>query len=176
MRPMRTVSLFCVLALFVGGCAQSSVDSRKPVQKPVPVAQDEVQSRRARPRSDRQVDMLREFALSEAPALWKTVQELKDEKKIREESLLRLDREMREFGRNPVEDTDYLELQASVRDLDRVIEEVMVKLEDAYIAREKFNATPGRKNYNELMRRTLEDGIREADSAANRYQKLRDAK
>ena len=45
------------------------------------------------------------------------------------------------------------------------------KIEDAYLASCKYEATPGRKEYGELMRKALEDGIQEAEAAAARYER-----
>jgi len=50
------------------------------------------------------------------------------------------------------------------------------KIEDAYLAYRKFEATPSRKEYDALRRKTLEDGIQEAESAARRFTIMRNEK
>ena len=50
------------------------------------------------------------------------------------------------------------------------------KIEDAYLAYCKFQATPSRKDYDELRRKILDDGIKEAESAAKRFEQMRTTK
>lgn len=44
--------------------------------------------------------------------------------------------------------------------------------EDAYIAQQKFRATPSRGDYEALMKSALENGIQAADGAARRFHKM----
>ena len=49
---------------------------------------------------------------------------------------------------------------------------IYAKMEDAYIAYKKFQATPGSREYGDMMKRALEDGIQEADSAVAKYRTM----
>ena len=53
------------------------------------------------------MEVLQQFALSEAPKLWQTVQDLKVEQTQRRAGIQRLDRELRDFGRSPETDLDF---------------------------------------------------------------------
>lgn len=127
-------------------------------------------------RSASKADKLRAFALAEAPAAWETYQVLSGEVEVQAKRLERLRKELAEFGRNPDADDDFRDLDRQLRDLKTLQENVLARLETAYIAALKCEATPGRQDLDDLRRTALQDGIQEAESAARRYRQLRDAK
>ena len=90
--------------------------------------------------------------------------------------LEKLRKEMSEFGRNPDADDDFRDLDRQLRDMRTMQDNVLSRLEAAYIAAQKCEATPGRKDLEDLRRKALQDGIQEAESAAWRYRQMRDAK
>ena len=141
---------------------KSPVVEEKPVEKP----------RVKRYWTDKQIDALRTFALQESPSLWQTVQALKAESESRRVGLASLKKDLEEFGRNPEEDKDYLALKESCKGIEDSLDAVYGKIESAYIAYRKYQATPGKKEYDNIMRRALEDGIQEADAASRRYKKM----
>ena len=166
------LGLFVVLGAIFCGCATKQcptvkIETEKPV-KNVKSASD-VQRRKF---TDKQIDVLRSFALTESPVLWQTVQTLKAEKATRKAGLDKLCKEMREFGRNPELDPDVAALKSAYEGLDGSLAVIYGKIEDAYIAYKKMQATPGRKEYADLMKTALEDGIQEADSAVARYRSM----
>ena len=126
--------------------------------------------------TEKQLDALRSFALVESPRLWQTVQMLKAEKASRKASLESLCKEMRDFGRDPEADPDVAALRASFVDLDGSLATIYEKLEEAYIAYKKMQATPGRREYADMMKAALEDGVKEADATAARYRELSKSK
>ena len=69
------------------------------------------------------------------------------------------------FHRNPDADEDYKALVAGLKELRSAYDAIFDKLEDAYIAAKKYEASPSRKNYQETMKRALEDGIQSAAMA-----------
>lgn len=115
---------------------------------------------------------LRDFALTEAPQLWQTIQSLKAEKVTRKAALEALCKEMKDFGRDPDTDPDVASLRAACDDLDGSLVTIYGKLEEAYIAYKKMQATPGHKEYADMMKAALEDGIQEADATAARYREM----
>lgn len=129
-------------------------------------------SRRNRVYTNRQLDTLRTFALSESPKLWETLQTLKVEKSQLTARVGKLSAEMREFGRNPDADPDVASLRTACVELDGAIRAIYMRLEEAYLAYEKMRATPGRKDYADLMKTALEDGVREADATMSRYRNM----
>lgn len=124
----------------------------------------------------RQLDALREFAMAESPRLWQTIQRLRSEKSSRSAALTNLCREMEAFGRDPKADPDVVVLQIAVKDLDTSLNAIYQKLEDAYIAYKKMQATPGRQEFADTMKAALEGGIFEADAVAARYRDMSSAK
>ena len=114
------------------------------------------------------MEVLQQFALSEAPKLWQTVQDLKVEQTQRRAGIQRLDRELRDFGRSPETDLDFQNLVREADELDRIVNAILLKVEDAYIAQQKFRATPSRGDYEALMKSALENGIQAADAATSR--------
>lgn len=146
---------------------------------PVPVQRVEVEKSPAvspvevatthRRLSAKQENLLRTFALQEAPQLWQTVQSLRGEIVSRNKAMTQLAAELREFDRKPEDDTTYRELQVGREQIACTLDNVYQKLENAYIAYKKFQATPGRKEYADAMNRALEDGVLEADATARRY-------
>jgi len=120
---------------------------------------------RCRAWTPRQLDVLRTFALQESPTLWQTVQELRAERETADAGLKSLRTDLLEFGRNPEADKDYVELMSACEGIDRSLEDVCSKLEEAYIAYKKQQALP---ECGAIMRQALEDGLQEADFALRR--------
>lgn len=118
------------------------------------------------------LNVLRTFALQESPTLWQTVQSLRAEYASRKAGLAGLKGDLLEFGRNPKTDSDYQALRQSCEDLRESLDQICRKIEDAYISYKKFQATPSRAEYENLMRKSLEDGIQEADAASRRYRTM----
>jgi len=135
-------------------------------------SESRAETSRGRAFTDKQLDALRSFALSESPVLWQTVQALKVEKASRKAGIEKLCKEMREFGRNPDVDPDVAVLKQSYEDLEVSLNTIYAKLEDAYIAYKKMQATPGRREYADMMKLALEDGIQEADAAVAKYRTM----
>ena len=145
------------------------------VRVQTPVSQPP-QARVKRQWTDRQIEMLRNFALQESPTLWQTVQALKSESAARKVELRKLRDDLALFGRDPDQDADCQSLKTACEELDESVMVVYTKLEDAYLSYKKFQATPGKKEYGDLMRKALEDGIQEADAASAKYKNLSQTK
>ena len=119
---------------------------------------------------------LRTFALKEAPILWKTYQTLADEIEAQNRRIANLATALKDFDRDPDEDADYIAVSRMRDDMIETRKSMRRKIEDAYLAYRKFQATPGRKEYDELRRKLLEDGIREAEAATRRYWNMAEEK
>ena len=81
-----------------------------------------------------------------------------------------------EFGRDPDQDSDYLKFQALLRDMGRVRADILAKLEEACVEKAFYDASPGRKDSEELWRKALEEGVRGAEASAQRFKEMRAAK
>ena len=168
---MKALVLILGVALLVcGGCTSRPPVSvqRVEVEKPTSVSPVEVVTTH-RQLSAKQENLLRTFSLQEAPQLWQTVQSLHGEIVSRNKAMTQLAAELREFDRKQEDDTTYRELLVGREQIACTLDNVYQKLENAYIAYKKFQATPSRKEYADAMNRALEDGVHEAEATARRY-------
>lgn len=171
---MKThVLIFGMALLAGGGCASRQPVPEKPPEVKVVAESRPIVVRDAatshRQLSAKQENLLRTFALKESPQLWQTVQSLRAEIDNRNKSLAQLAADLREFDRKPEDDATYRELQIGREQIACTLDNVYQKLENAYIAYKKFQATPSRKEYADAMNRALEDGVHEAEATARRY-------
>lgn len=121
-------------------------------------------------------EQIKAFAEKEAGTLWKTLQLLRGEIELQEKRIYNLKKVLEDFDRDPKTDEDFQGI-CKMRDaLVTSVTEIKAKLEDAYIAAKKFEATPGQDEYDEIRRRALEDGVQEADAAIKRFNLMREKK
>ena len=171
------VLVFGVVLLVCEGCTSRPPVPVQPVEVAEPPAVNPVEVVTThRLLSAKQENLLRTFALQEAPQLWQTVQSLRGEIVSRNKAMTQLAAELREFDRKPEDDTTYRELQVGREQIACTLDNVYQKLENAYIAYKKFQATPGRKEYADAMNRALEDGIHEAEMMESRFKKMSSTK
>ena len=176
---MKTSAMGLTMVLLLDACILGCTSvSEPPRPKPVPQPSSPVANmplvRKPKPRqwSDKQLNLLRAFALQESPKLWQTVQALRAEHDTRTAALARLRTELVDFGRNPDDDQDYVALKTANDGLLESLSAIYAKIEDAYIAYKKFLATPGNKAYNDMMRKVLNDGMNEASAAESRFMRM----
>ena len=125
-----------------------------------------------RKRTPEQVQMLQDFAMKESPKIWQTLQSMRAEMATGGTKIKSLREELKLFDRNPDSDEDYKSFVAGLKELRRAYDAIFDKLEDAYIAAKKYEASPSRKDYQQMMKRTLEDGIQDANMATERYKAM----
>ena len=171
------LSALCIAGFRAGGCHGCSSDgAREERLRDGGNAGKQAPVKGAGFRTGSKTGKLRAFALAEAPAAWETYQVLAGEVELQSKRLEKLRKELTEFGRNPDADDDFLDLDRQLRDMKTMQDNVLARLEAAYIAAQKCEATPGRQDLDDLRRKALQDGIREAESAAWRYRQMREAK
>lgn len=127
----------------------------------------------AKRRQETKDEKIQTFALKEAPKVWEVYQSLKSEIDVQNEKIEELRKSLESFGRSPEQDTDFVRICALRDDMTRSRDALRTKLEDAYIAAKKYEAAPSRKDYQELHKKALEDGVLEADSASARFKEMR---
>lgn len=120
--------------------------------------------------------VLRPFALRETPSIWRSIQNLRAESEVLGANYKRLEQELREFGRNPDQDADLKKIKAQKDSIDEMHDRVYLKLEDAYIAAAKYEAAPSSEEYENLKRKTIADGVAEAELATQKFNSLRKSK
>ena len=128
---------------------------------------------KAKRRQETKDEKIQTFALKEAPKVWEVYQSLKSEIDVQNEKIEELRKSLESFGRSPEQDTDFVRICALRDDMTRSRDALRTKLEDAYIEDKKYEAAPSRKDYQELHKKALEDGVLEADSASARFKEMR---
>ncbi len=129
--------------------------------------------RENRRRQEAKDDKIRSFALKDAPKVWSVYQSLQSEIDVQNGKIEELRKTLVAFGKDPEQDVDFKRICALRDDMVRSWKALRVKLEDAYIAARKYEAAPSRKDYQELHKKALEDGIQEADAAAAKFKEMR---
>lgn len=133
----------------------------------------EAQEEAARMEAEHKEGRLRAFVLKEAPALWAAYQNLKAAVAEQDSKIGRLRETICEFGRDPDMDADFRSICAMRNDMAASLNTLRIKIEDAYLASLKYEATPSRMEYDALRRKLIEDGMQEAESAARRFNDMR---
>lgn len=104
--------------------------------------------------------------------MWHAIQSMRAEISTTSAKLEQLRAEFLEFDRDPYADEGYMSLESGLNELRFAYDALLDRLEDAYIASKKFEASPSRKDYQEIMKRALENGIRDATMATERYKAM----
>lgn len=158
----------------LAGCQSSTPQSEpQPIQPQAPVVVKETPLTPVpRKRTAEQMQLLQDFAQKESPQISKTIQLLRGEMSDSGAKLKKLRADLLEFDRNPDADEDYKALVVGLKELRRAYDAIFDQLEDAYIAAKKYEASPSRKDYQEMMKRALEDGIQDANMATERYKAM----
>lgn len=119
---------------------------------------------------------LRAFALKNASGLWQTYQALANEIKVQNQRISDLRKAFAEFNRNPDGDADYKRVCALRDEMVKSLDVMRTRIEDSYLASLKFEATPGKTEYAEIMRKALEEGIREASAVGQKFKEMKEDK
>ncbi len=111
--------------------------------------------------------------MKDAPKVWAVYQSLQSEIDVQNGKIEELRKTLVAFGKEPEQDVDFQRICALRDDMTRSRKALRTKLEDAYIASRKYEASPSRKDYQELHKKALEDGIMEADAAEAKFKEMR---
>ena len=173
-----TLLNFAIVLLCLAGC-QTQPQPPPPAPAPEPVYGKPIVHEHTNPpvsqprkRTPEQIQMLQDFAMKESPKIWQTIQSMRAEMTTSGAKLKSLREELQLFNRNPDADEDYKSLVAGLKELRRAYDAIFDKLEDAYIAAKKYEASPSRKDYQQMMKRALEDGIQDANNVTERYRAM----
>ncbi len=182
MKAMEITIVLSVACLGLAGCMRPPPPQPKPVPAPAPVVKQPqpppVKKEKPKPvpqekkRTPEQIQLLSDFAVKESPKIWQTIQAMRGQMTESGAKIRQLRNDLLEFDRNPDTDEDYKVLVAGLQELKRAYDAIFAKLEDAYIAAKKYEASPSRKDYQDTMKRALEDGIQDANMATERYKAM----
>ena len=131
------------------------------------------QKEAAAKREEAKADKLRTFALRDAPVIWKAHEQLKAAIVEQDVRIKDLAATLKEFDKNPETDSDYLAICAARGEMETSLKGIRRKLEEAYLAYCRFKATPSHKEYEELMRKALDDGMQAADAATRKFEQMK---
>ena len=131
------------------------------------------QKEAAAKREEAKADKLRTFALRDAPVIWKAHEQLKAAIVEQDVRIKDLAETLKEFDKNPETDSDYLAICAARGEMETSLKGIRRKLEEAYLAFCRFKATPSHKEYEELMRKSLDDGMQAADAATRKFEQMK---
>lgn len=124
-------------------------------------------------REEAKADKLRTFALRDAPVIWEAHEQLKAAIVEQDARIKDLAATLKEFDKNPEIDSDYLAICAARGEMETSLKGIRRKLEEAYLAYCRFKATPSHKEYEELMRKALDDGMQAADAATLKFEQMK---
>ena len=174
---MRRNAIMAGMSVAVVCLAGCQTQPPPPPPKPTPVVAEKKPEPPSptpvpRKRAPEQIQMLQDFAMKESPKIWQTLQSMRAEMAISGTKIKSLREELKLFDRNPDSDEDYKSLVAGLKELRHAYDAIFDKLEDAYIAAKKYEASPSRKDYQDTMKHALEDGIQDANMATERYKAM----
>lgn len=121
-------------------------------------------------------DKVRDFALKEAPSVWKAYQFLTGAIDDQDKKIAELRKTLEMFGSNVDEDADIRKLLHARNEMAASRDVIKEKLEEAYLQARKFAATPDRTEFDELRKQAVEDGVKEAQAALKRYKAMKEQK
>ena len=153
--------------------AQQAMAERAKKDAEARIAEEKRQKAEARRRQEAKDEKIQTFALKDAPKVWAVYQSLQSEIDVQSAKIEELRKTLVAFGKEPEQDADFKRICALRDDMVRSKTTLRVKLEDAYIAARKYEASPSRKDYQELHKKALEDGILEADAAEAKFKEMR---
>ena len=118
-------------------------------------------------------EKIQTFAIKEASKVWAVYQSLQSEIDVQNDKIEELRKTLVAFDKLPEQDADFVRICALRDEMIQSRRAIREKLEDAYIAAKKYEASPSRKDYQELHKKALEDGILEADAASSKFKEMR---
>ena len=90
------------------------------------------------------------------------------------DKIKKLEATLRQFGKDPKVDEDVVRIRDYKEQLEVQLSLVKGRLETAYLASKKYEALPQRREFNDLIRKSLEDGVSSAEMAEQRYKELKE--
>lgn len=121
-------------------------------------------------------EKVRDFALREMPSVWRAYQVMSSAIEEQGEKIAELRKTLELFGTDADSDADFRKILKMRDELSASRDAIKAKLEEAYLQARKFAASPDRKDYDELRKKAIEDGVSEAQAALRKYKSLKEQK
>lgn len=116
---------------------------------------------------------IRTFALKESPVLWQTIGDLKASIITQNEKLAKLRKTFIDLNMDPAKDPDYKDMVAERDAMVKKLAAVQEKLNQAYLASAKYEATQGHAEKQTFEQKANEEGLSEAGQTKQRYDEMR---
>ena len=168
----RVTILMVSVCLVLAGCVVPPSHPSVPIASPTVAERKVLPSSHHKKRTEAQIRILQDFAIKESPEVWRIIQTMRAEISTNGAKLKQLRNELLEFDRNPDADEGYKSLDNGLREFSRAYDALLDSLEEAYIAYKKFEASPSHKDYQDVMKHAIENGIQEATMATERYKTM----
>ena len=141
-------------------------------------AQADQEARRVEAETLRQKkhDLVRDFALKEAPSTWEAFQTLESESETAKAQVAELRKTLESFHKNADEDNDYIAAKRKLAEMNQTRDTLWKAMERAYIQYCKFKASAGDAELAELSKSATASAVKEADAAKERYRAMSQAK
>ena len=153
---------------------RAAADKRKEMEAAAKLKrEEELKKAQMKKRQESKDEKIRTFALQELPRVWRVYQDLGSEVVVVSNRISDLRKTLLTFGKIPDHDDDFNQICAMCEEMMVAHASLRRRLEDAYIAKCKFEATPGRRDYEEQHRRALENGIKDAAVIAEKFKEIR---
>ena len=121
-------------------------------------------------------EKVRDFALKEAPLLWKTYQYLTEAVGDQDKRIAELRKTLEMFGGNADKDADLRKLAQTRNELVRSRNIIRAKLDEAYLQSRKFAAAPNRKEFEQQKDKSVNEGLAEAKRTLTRIKEMKQPK
>ncbi len=117
-------------------------------------------------------EKLKNFALKEAPQMWQTYVSLGESIESQSVRLEELRKTLVSFEQDPKQDKDYKMLVSMRDEMVKSRAALHEKIKQAYLQYSKFLATPGNAELEALHKKSMEDGVREAEATMKHYREM----
>lgn len=117
-------------------------------------------------------DLVRDFALKEAPATWESFQALESECESASVQVAELRKTLESFGKDAEGDNDFIAARQKLGEMNQTRAALWGAMERAYIQYCKFKASSGDVELAELSSSATADAIKAADAAKERYRTM----
>ena len=117
---------------------------------------------------------LRPFALENSPSLWKHIQEVRAALDVQEEKVNGLRENLFHLGIQPEKDEAYVKICTERYQLALLLKKLYGELKEAYREAQLFENSFTRDDYDNIQRKTKENGIQDAKMLQKHFRQLRE--
>ena len=117
-------------------------------------------------------NLVKDFALKEAPSTWEALQKLESECETVKAKVAELKKTLESFNKKAEEDNDFIAAKQKLVEMNQARDTLWKAMEQAYIQYCKFKASAGDAELAELSHNATTAAIKEAGAAKERYRRM----